>query len=148
MIMRSYSRKPATEYAGTDRPNKMLKVIIAGSRDFNNYKLLEECVDKCLQRYTVADQLEIVSGGARGVDRLGERYAKERAIILKVMPADWNQYGKSAGYKRNAEMAEYATHCIAFWDGVSTGTGHMIDLAKRHNLALRVVPITKQRIIR
>lgn len=55
------------------------------------------------------------------------------------MPADWNKYGKSAGYKRNEQMAIYADACLAFWDGKSKGTKHMIGLAKRHNLRLKVV---------
>ncbi len=116
----------------------MLKVIIAGSRDFNDYQLLESLVDMYLQRYST-DQIEIVSGGARGADRLGERYAKSRGMALKVMPADWNRFGKSAGYRRNEEMAQYATHCIVFWDGSSPGTQHMINLANQYNLALRIV---------
>ncbi|MEG3880505.1 DUF2493 domain-containing protein [Microcoleus sp. herbarium7] len=119
----------------------MLKVIIAGSRDFNDYQLLKQNLGKILQRYTI-DQIEIVSGGARGADRLGERYAKERGMILKIIPADWNEHGKSAGFKRNAEMATYATHCIAFWDGRSSGTKHMIDLARQYNLELRVIKTT------
>ena len=116
----------------------MLKVIIAGSRNFNDYEMLEQLVDMYLQRYS-ADQIEIVSGGARGADSLGERYARSRGIALKVMPADWNRYGKSAGYRRNESMAQYATHCIVFWDGASRGSQHMIDLANQYNLALRIV---------
>jgi hypothetical protein len=125
----------------------MLKVIIAGSRDFTNYKLLQEWADTYLQRHPV-DQIEIISGGARGTDRLGERYAKERGIALKIMPADWKTYGESAGYRRNAEMAEYATHAIIFWDKQSSGTKHMIDLAKKYELTLRIVHIEKESLIK
>jgi hypothetical protein len=124
----------------------MLKVIIAGSRDFMNYKLLQEWADTYLQRYPI-DQIEIVSGGARGTDRLGERYAKERGIALKIMPADWKTYGKSAGYLRNAEMAQYATHAIIFWDKQSLGTKNMIDLAKKYELILRIVDVEKTSLI-
>ena len=81
----------------------------------------------------------IVSGGARGVDKMGERYAKEHDINLIVMNADWDTHGKSAGYKRNQEMANVSTHLIAFWDGKSRGTKHMIDIAKRDNLISHVV---------
>lgn len=116
----------------------MLRVIIAGSRNFNNYQLLEKLVDMYFQNHS-SDQTEIVSGGARGADRLGERYAQSRGIAVKVMPADWDTYGKSAGYRRNEEMAKYATHCIVFWDGESRGAKHMIDLAAKYNLVLRVV---------
>lgn len=116
----------------------MLKVIIAGSRDFNDYQLLEKLADMYFQNYSPG-QIEIVSGGARGADCLGERYAQARGMALRVMPADWNTHGKSAGYRRNEEMAKYATHCIVFWDGESRGTKHMIDLATKYNLVLRVV---------
>ena len=54
-------------------------------------------------------------------------------------PADWDKYGKAAGYKRNGEMARNADALIAFWDGKSRGTKHMIDLAKKYDLQARVV---------
>lgn len=69
---------------------------------------------------------------------LGENYAKERGYGIKRFPADWS-LGKKAGPIRNAQMADYATHCICFWDNKSRGTKSMIDLAKRKNLNLRVV---------
>lgn len=116
----------------------MLRVIIAGSRDFTDYELLERLLDMYFQRYS-PDQIEIVSGGARGADSLGERYAQSRGMALNVMPADWKRFGKSAGYRRNESMAIYSTHCIVFWDGESRGTQHMIDLANQYNLALRIV---------
>lgn len=125
----------------------MLKIIIAGSRGFTNYKVVEEAVSRLLQRYT-PDQIEIVSGGAAGADRLGERYAKEKGMALKIMPADWNTYGKSAGYRRNAEMAKYATHAIIFWDGQSSGTKHMIDLATEANLTVRVVNVAEHILVK
>jgi len=116
----------------------VLKVIVAGSRSFTDYLWMELLLDMYFQRYS-PDQIEIVSGGAWGADRLGEIYAKTHGMALKVMPAHWEKYGKSAGYRRNEQMAQYATHCVVFWDGESRGTGHMIDLAKQYNLALRIV---------
>jgi len=71
---------------------------------------------------------EIVSGGARGVDRLGERYARQRGLPCTVFPAQWGKYGKSAGPIRNAEMAKYADYGVAVWDGESRGTAHMLKL--------------------
>ena len=116
----------------------MFKVIVAGSRDFNDYKLLKEKLDVVLSNKV---EIEIVSGGARGADKLGEVYAKERNLSCKVFPADWDAHGKSAGYKRNAEMAEYADALVAFWDGKSKGTGHMIDLAEKKRIQIRVVKV-------
>lgn len=131
---------------------KKFRVIIAGGRDFNNYELLHKEVYNILfklnMKYgddlvTDLKQYEIVSGHARGADSLGEKFAKECEIKLTLFPADWDKYGKSAGYRRNAEMAKYAVEgkeqgvigiLIAFWDGKSKGTRSMIDLAKRYGL--------------
>lgn len=113
-----------------------MKVIIAGGRDFNDYKLL---VDVCDHMLSTQDpkSIEIVSGCARGADKLGERYAEERGYKIKYFPADW-EMGKSAGYLRNKQMSEYADALIAFHDGFSKGTGHMINLAKEKELKIKV----------
>lgn len=113
----------------------MLKIIIAGSRTFNNYELLKQKLDFYIGEHK---EIEIISGTARGADRLGERYAFERGLTLHRFPADWSK-GKSAGYLRNEEMAKYGTHAVIFWDGISRGTKHMIDLAKEYKLNYRVV---------
>lgn len=112
----------------------MFKVIIAGTRTFQDYDLLRRYVDMKLSSVSMRDDIEIVSGCARGADTLGERYAAERGYPVKRFPADWQQYGKSAGYRRNQAMAQYADALIAFWDGQSRGTMHMIALAKEHGL--------------
>lgn len=113
-----------------------MKVIIAGGRTFNNYDLLCKSCDKVLSQQK---EIEIVSGTAYGADKLGEKYAKEKSYTIKHFPADWDNHGKSAGYIRNAQMAEYADALIAFWDGNSKGTKNIIDLAKRMNLKIRII---------
>jgi hypothetical protein len=113
-----------------------MKVIIAGGRTFDDYDLLCQKCDKAL---STLKTVEIVSGTANGADKLGERYANERGYTIKQFPANWDKYGKSAGYKRNEEMAKYADALIAFWDGKSRGTKHMIDLAKQYDLKVKVV---------
>jgi len=112
----------------------MKKVIIAGSRSFNNYKLLKETCDELL-----SNEFQIISGTANGADKLGEVYAKENNLELLRFPADWNTYGKGAGYIRNKQMAENATHCLCFWDSKSKGTKHMIDLANQFKLKLKII---------
>lgn len=112
-----------------------MRVIIAGSRSFSDYDFLREVCDKYLKEL---DCVEIVSGRANGADTLGERYAKEKGFQIKQFPANWD-LGKKAGYLRNKEMAEYADGLIAFHDGISKGTKHMIDLAKERNLKIRVI---------
>ena len=113
-----------------------MKIIVAGGREFNNYKLLKEKLDYFLKNKT---DIEIVSGKQRGADTLGENYAKEKGYKIQPFPPDWNTYGLSAGYKRNKQMAEYADSCVCFWDGKSPGTKSMIGLAKKYNLNLRIV---------
>lgn len=113
-----------------------MKVIIAGGRDFTNYVKLERICDYYLQN---TDNIEIVSGNARGTDILGEKYAEKRNYKLKIFPADWDKYGKSAGYIRNNEMAKYGDALIAFWDGTSRGTENMIEQAKKNDLKIRIV---------
>ena len=115
-----------------------MKVIIAGSREFDDYEVLRNYCDHVLQNQT---DIEIVSGTARGADQLGERYAIERDYKITRFPADWNK-GKSAGYIRNEKMANYADALIAFWNGMSRGTEHMINLAKQYKLKIRICNYT------
>ena len=118
----------------------MIKVIIAGTRDFNDYAFLKKNVDYFLQGINPNnEEIEIVSGNARGADKLGERYAKEHNLPVKLFPANWDKYGKQAGYLRNQEMANYSDVLIAFWDEKSKGTKHMIDIAKKQDLTVIVV---------
>lgn len=115
-----------------------MKLIVAGGRDFNNYNKLVQELDFLLKGIDKTN-VEIVCGMARGADSLGERYAKQNNISIKYFPANWNASGKSAGYIRNEEMARYATNLIAFWDGMSKGTKHMINLAQKYDLVVKVV---------
>ncbi len=114
----------------------MFKVIIAGGRNFNDYSLLENHCNHYLKNKFPL--IEIVSGKARGADRLGEWYAENYFLDVKEFPANWDLYKKSAGFIRNKEMAEYADALIAFWSG-SKGTKHMIEIMKRLNKPYKVV---------
>ena len=115
------------------------KVIIAGSRGFSNYKLLREQCNKYLREKRKTSNVIIVSGHARGADTLGEKYAQDEGFALEIYPAQWKKLGKQAGYRRNEQMAEVADALIAFWDGSSKGTKHMIDIMNEKNLLVRVV---------
>lgn len=115
-----------------------MKLIIAGSRSFSNYPLMKQKLNYFLKNIQT-QEVEIVSGTAKGADKLGERYAKEMGYALKEFPADWDKYGKKAGYVRNRQMAEYGSHCVCFWDGQSYGTKMMIELAAEKGLPCRVV---------
>lgn len=115
------------------------KVIIAGSRGFSNYKLLKETCNSTLREKKKTNNVIIVSGHAKGADLAGEQYANEEKFDLEIFPADWKKYGKSAGFRRNEQMAEFADALIAFWDGKSNGTKHMIDIATEKGMNVKVV---------
>lgn len=121
--------------------------LVVGSRDFNDYFLMCKVLDHLLQnkKYVV-----IVSGGAKGADKLAERYANERGYRLNVYPADWNRHGKSAGYKRNTHMhlvlsAHKDKGVVAFWDGLSKGTAHNFLLSNEYSNPIKVVLYNENR---
>lgn len=126
-----------------------MRIIIAGSREFNNYNLLRTEVLKIVKELKSngfninKEYVEIISGTAKGADKLGEQFAKEFKLKLVQFPANWN-LGRQAGYLRNSEMSKYAKQdkevgvLIAFWNG-SNGTKHMIDLATKDNLKVYII---------
>jgi hypothetical protein len=114
-------------------------VLVVGSRSITDKNKIFETLDKFCDENSV-----IVSGGARGVDSIAENYADSRGLKKVIMPADWNTYGKRAGYVRNEEMHRYIAKytnraCIAFWDGISKGTAHNFDLAKKYDTFIQVI---------
>ena len=115
------------------------RVIIAGSRSFSNYELLREHCLFMLQEKMRTHRVIIVSGHAHGADTLGERFAKEQGLTVELHPAKWRALGKAAGMIRNVEMARASDALIAFWNGRSRGTAHMISFAKRRGLEVSVV---------
>lgn len=116
------------------------KVIIAGSRHFNNYELLRLKVDSILRKKIEEGyKIIIISGRAKGADTLGERYAKERKYELMLFPAEWDIYGKGAGPIRNGKMADEADALIAFLFENSRGTINMIKQATKKGLKIRVI---------
>lgn len=122
-----------------------MKLIIAGGRDFEDKTLAcKKFIEFCqfLNRdklHKINPVTEIVSGTARGADKTGEWVAGFYSIPVAKFPADWDKHGKRAGYLRNAEMADCADALLAFWDGKSKGTKHMIDLATKKGLIVKVV---------
>lgn len=114
------------------------KVIVAGGRSFDNYELLKLKLDNLLKTKDNAD-IVIVSGTANGADSLGEKYADENDIEIEYYNAFWDRLGRRAGYDRNVEMADNSDALIAFWNGSSRGTKHMIDISMEKGLAVRVI---------
>lgn len=117
------------------------RIIIAGCRNFNDFEKLQKEADSIMQE--LDGKVKIISGTANGADMLGEKYAGMHDIEIVRFPANWNLYGKSAGPRRNAEMAKYASESngilLAFWDGKSRGTKNMIENAEKYGLRIIVV---------
>ena len=113
-----------------------MKIAIIGSRNFTNYKLLQEILEQYKPKITL-----VVSGTAKGADSLGEKWALENNIQTLIFPADWNQYGKRAGFIRNEDIIKNCDCCVAFWDGESKGTKHSLSLCKKYNKPVKIVQI-------
>ena len=114
-----------------------MKCIIAGGRTFNDYELLESVMNDLKSKSI--NITTIISGCAPGADSLAIKYAEENNIELMKFPANWRKFGRSAGFKRNAEMGNHADMLIAFWNKKSRGTKHMIGIGIEKELLIKVV---------
>ena len=117
----------------------MVKLAIVGYKEYNNYLEFKKTVDDYIEE--IGKPELIVSGGARGVDKMAEKYAKEKKIAMQVFPPNWDKYGKSAGPKRNTQIIENSTHVIAFPSVNSVGTIDSINKAKKYNKILKIVNV-------
>lgn len=122
-----------------------MKLAIIGSRNFNDWFKLQRVLKPYLKlscsNMTEWWIEEVVSGGARGADKLGAQWAKANNLKLKEFPADWEKHGKRAGFLRNTEIADYADVCIAFWDMQSRGTADTIDKFRERGKSVIIIPI-------
>ncbi len=103
-----------------------MKLIIAGSRTFTDYQLRCQVLAPERPRIT-----QVITGGARGADQLGYRWAWKHTIRHQLFRADWERFGKSAGVRRNHQMAQAGDMLVAFWDGQSPGTAHMVQCMRQ-----------------
>lgn len=111
-----------------------MKLAIIGSRDFIDYDFLCSTLEKYKPKITT-----VVSGGARGADKLGEKWANENNIETLIFYADWDTHGKKAGFIRNVDIIKNCDVCIAFWDGKSKGTQHSLSLCEKYNKPTKVI---------
>lgn len=117
----------------------MAKIVVCGSRTIIDYSFIKTNLDRLVNKDDT-----IVSGGANGVDKLAEKYAKETGMDCVVFNAQWkvgDKLDRGAGYKRNVKMIDYADSVICLWNGMSKGTKHSIDYAKKHNKLMEVIYI-------
>ena len=112
-----------------------MKIGIVGSRNIKEYDI---------GKYIPKETEEIVSGGAVGIDRCARRYALDHSIRLTEFLPEYEKYGrKAAPLKRNLQIIEYSDMIIAFWDGTSRGTKHVIDNAVRMGKHVEVYIVEK-----
>lgn len=117
---------------------EIYRIIIAGGRDFDDYSLLQSKCLPIIERLMADYDVIIMSGHAKGADMLGERFTEEHGLKLKVYPADWKAHYRSAGFRRNEQMGDIANGLIAFWNGESHGTKHMIEYARSKEVDVNV----------
>lgn len=118
-----------------------MKVLVCGSRHFNDYELLRRTLDEI---HTSGPIKEIIEGEAKGADRLSVEWAVQNDVPTKRFPANWDVHGKRAGPIRNHQMLKEGKPdmAVAFWDGKSSGTGNMIDIAQEAGLPVKIVEIS------
>ncbi len=107
-----------------------MKLLIAGSRSIKDFDL---------SPYIPKETTVIISGGAGGVDTLAEQYADINKMSKIIIRPQYNLYGRAAPIKRNDEMVEMADSVLVIWDGVSKGSKHTIDYARKKNKNVIVI---------
>lgn len=123
------------------------RVIVTGSRCFNDFGFLKQELDKLFNANEefVGKEIKIISGVALGTDALAIDYANKHKLTKILFPANWKRYPRIAGFLRNEDMLSVATHLVAFWDGKSTGTLHMIEIAKGKGIPVWVFPTRRNK---
>jgi YspA, cpYpsA-related SLOG family len=114
-----------------------MKLIIAGSRTFTDYALLASVLGP--HRHQIS---AVIHGGARGADRLGFRWAVRHHVRSRCFAADWERFGKSAGVRRNHQMAQAGDMLVAFHVNNSPGTAHMIACMRQLGKPVVVIEAT------
>ena len=118
-----------------------MRVAVVGSRDVVDSSKIQHQIATVLRSYPVVP--ELVSGGARGVDRLAEMAARSLHVPMLIFKADWLAHGKRAGFLRNQQIVDNCDEVHAWWDGKSKGTAHTIALARKAGKPVTVHPIER-----
>jgi hypothetical protein len=113
-----------------------MKIAVIGSRTFTDVERMNTVLSAVARKHP---NFEIISGAAKGADRLAALWGHERGHRVVEFPADWEKHGKRAGFIRNADIINAADAVVAFWDGESRGTLHSIGLAEDAGKPLKLV---------
>lgn len=127
-----------TNKAGTTDMTATVRLAVVGSRTCTDEKVIHQHIANWCAQHNYAE-LEIVSGGAKGVDSAAASFAAKNDVALCELLPDWKRHGRGAGFKRNIDIVDRATHVLAIWDGQSKGTQHSMSLAKKQDKELTVV---------
>ena len=117
------------------------RIVVAGCRNYSNYAQAREFILDCINSFETDENLIFISGGCRGADALGERFATEFGYKTERYIAEWEKYGRAAGPERNHKMAEIGDLVICFWDGKSKGTKSMINCSEKLDKEIRILYI-------
>ncbi|WP_294908465.1 hypothetical protein [uncultured Ruminococcus sp.] len=107
-----------------------MKLAIIGSRSLTITNL---------EDYIPENTVEIISGGAKGIDSCAKKFALKHSLKYTEFLPKYNLYGKAAPLRRNLEIISYADMVLAFWDGKSKGTKFVIDNCKKINKPIRII---------
>lgn len=114
-----------------------MKIAIIGSRTFTDYKLLDQVLNDFMDKNNILIT-HVISGGANGADKLGERFADSIGAEKIIFYPDWNKHKKAAGFIRNKDIVDNSEMVFAFWDGKSRGTKHSIDYARSQKIEVYI----------
>ncbi len=117
-----------------------MRIVVAGCRDYDNYEEAEAYIDQHIKN--IKEKIVVVSGGCRGADRCGERYAERHGLLTEKYLPNWERYGRAAGPIRNREMVKNCDIILCFRDGKSRGTNSLIRLAKQLKRPIHIMDIS------
>lgn len=107
-----------------------MKLLVTGSRNITNFDI---------SAFIPQNTELIISGGAKGIDEIAEKYADKMKISKLIIRPQYFKYKRNAPLKRNEIMVDICDEVLAFWDGISTGTKHTISYAKKKNKPVEVI---------
>ena len=119
-----------------DIKNLNIHLAIVGSRSITDDTFVKRILNS--YKFMFGTPSYIISGGAKGIDSIGESWADNLKINKKIFKPDWTKYGKKAGFIRNEDIIKNCDICLAIWDGESKGTKNDIELCKQYNKNLLI----------
>jgi hypothetical protein len=113
-----------------------MKLAIVGTREFEDNEKIFQSVQVAAAGCNIT---EIVSGGAKGVDRAAVYVAAKLRVPVKEFLPDYAKYGRGAPLKRNTQIVDYADKVIAYPSKTSKGTLDSIKKAKEKGKLLKII---------